>query len=68
MRELDSGCRAAASPAVAAAGLVTYLIVYELPQPRLKLIGKPQRPSSREIALNPRARSAMLRVAERTHG
>ena len=40
----------------------------ELPQPRLKLIGKPQRPSSREIALNPRARSAMLRVAERTHG
>jgi 16S rRNA (cytosine1402-N4)-methyltransferase len=38
----------------------------ELPQPRLHLIGKPVRPSAEEIAANPRARSATLRVAERT--
>ena len=38
----------------------------ELPQPRLRLIGKPVRPSVDEIAANPRARSATLRVAERT--
>jgi 16S rRNA (cytosine1402-N4)-methyltransferase len=38
----------------------------ELPQPRLRLIGKPVRPSANEIAANPRARSATLRVAERT--
>jgi len=38
----------------------------ELPQPQLKLIGKMQRPSADEIAVNPRARSAVMRVAERT--
>ena len=38
----------------------------ELPQPRLRLIGKPVRPSADEIAANPRARSATLRVAECT--
>ncbi|MBI5910203.1 MAG: 16S rRNA (cytosine(1402)-N(4))-methyltransferase RsmH [Betaproteobacteria bacterium] len=38
----------------------------ELPQPRLRLIGKPVRPSAGEIAANPRARSATLRVAERS--
>jgi 16S rRNA (cytosine1402-N4)-methyltransferase len=38
----------------------------ELPQPRLRLIGKAVRPSAEEIAANPRARSATLRVAERT--
>jgi 16S rRNA (cytosine1402-N4)-methyltransferase len=38
----------------------------ELPQPRLRLIGKPVRPSADEIAANPRARSATLRVVERT--
>lgn len=38
----------------------------ELPQPKLKLIGKLQRPTSDEIAANPRARSAVMRVAERT--
>ena len=39
----------------------------ELPQPKLKLIGKLQRPAAAEIAANPRARSAVMRVAERTH-
>jgi len=38
----------------------------ELPQPRLRVIGKPLRASAQEIAGNPRARSATLRVAERT--
>lgn len=34
-------------------------------QPRLKAIGKPLRPSAQEQERNPRARSAILRVAER---
>ena len=38
----------------------------ELPQPRLRLVGKGLRPSAAETAANPRARSATLRVAERT--
>jgi 16S rRNA (cytosine1402-N4)-methyltransferase len=38
----------------------------ELPQPRLRVIGKPVRSTAEEIAANPRARSATLRVAERT--
>jgi len=33
--------------------------------PRLKLIGKPIRPSEQEISANPRARSAIMRVAEK---
>ena len=33
--------------------------------PRLKLIGRKQRPTAAELARNPRARSALLRVAER---
>lgn len=33
--------------------------------PRLRLIGKPVRASQAEVAANPRARSAMLRVAEK---
>jgi 16S rRNA (cytosine1402-N4)-methyltransferase len=33
--------------------------------PRLRLVGKPVRPSQAEIAANPRARSAIMRVAER---
>jgi 16S rRNA (cytosine1402-N4)-methyltransferase len=32
---------------------------------RLRIIGKPLRPSASEVAANPRARSAVLRVAER---
>lgn len=35
-------------------------------QPRLKLIGKPVRPSREELQSNRRARSAIMRVAERT--
>lgn len=38
---------------------------HELPKPRLRLIGKPVFPSRAEIAANPRARSAVMRVAER---
>jgi 16S rRNA (cytosine1402-N4)-methyltransferase len=35
--------------------------------PRIKLIGKPVKASEQELAENPRARSAVLRVAERLH-
>jgi 16S rRNA (cytosine1402-N4)-methyltransferase len=38
----------------------------ELPKPRLVLVGKPVRPAPPEIQANPRARSAVMRVAERT--
>jgi 16S rRNA (cytosine1402-N4)-methyltransferase len=38
----------------------------DLPQPRLRLVGRAIRPSQSEVDANPRARSAILRVAERT--
>ncbi|HAF55767.1 MAG TPA: 16S rRNA (cytosine(1402)-N(4))-methyltransferase [Thauera sp.] len=38
----------------------------DLPAPRLKLVGKAVRPGEVEVAANPRARSAVMRVAERT--
>jgi len=38
----------------------------EMPQPVLKLVGRAQRASPEETRRNPRARSATLRVAERT--
>jgi 16S rRNA (cytosine1402-N4)-methyltransferase len=38
----------------------------EMPQALLRIVGKPVRPSVAEVAANPRARSAVLRVAERT--
>jgi 16S rRNA (cytosine1402-N4)-methyltransferase len=38
----------------------------DLPQPRLIAVGKAIKPGRQEIAFNPRARSAVLRVAERT--
>ena len=37
----------------------------ELPSPELALVGRAQKPSPVEVAANPRARSAVLRVAER---
>ncbi|MER2552056.1 MAG: 16S rRNA (cytosine(1402)-N(4))-methyltransferase RsmH [Thauera sp.] len=38
----------------------------DLPAPRLMLVGKAVRPGDAEVAANPRARSAVMRVAERT--
>jgi 16S rRNA (cytosine1402-N4)-methyltransferase len=35
-------------------------------RPRLRLVGKARRPDAREVGANPRARSAVMRVAERT--
>ena len=37
----------------------------ELPKPCLRLVGKPVRACAAEVAANPRARSAVMRVAER---
>jgi 16S rRNA (cytosine1402-N4)-methyltransferase len=37
----------------------------EMPPPKLRIVGPPQRPGAEEIGLNPRARSAVLRVAEK---
>jgi len=36
-------------------------------QPRLKLVGRKRRPGEQEVARNPRARSAIMRVAEKIH-
>lgn len=38
----------------------------DLPQPRMLAIGKAVKPSEQEVTQNPRARSAVMRVAERT--
>jgi len=40
----------------------------EMPQPALKIVGRAQRASTQETRRNPRARSAILRVAARTAG
>ena len=40
----------------------------DLPKPALKIIGKPIRASAAELVLNPRAKSAIMRVAERLSG
>jgi 16S rRNA (cytosine1402-N4)-methyltransferase len=42
------------------------LRAHELPRPRLRLVGRAIRPSAAEVAANPRARSAIMRIAERT--
>jgi 16S rRNA (cytosine1402-N4)-methyltransferase len=39
----------------------------DLPQPRLMAVGRAIKPSAVEIKRNPRSRSAVLRLAERTH-
>jgi 16S rRNA (cytosine1402-N4)-methyltransferase len=41
------------------------LRAHEMPQPELKLVGKPVRAGAAERAANPRARSAIMRVAEK---
>ena len=38
----------------------------EMPEPVIRIVGRAQRPSRQETTRNPRARSATLRVAERT--
>jgi 16S rRNA (cytosine1402-N4)-methyltransferase len=37
----------------------------DLPQPPLKLVGRAVRPAAAEVAANPRARSAVMRIAEK---
>ena len=37
----------------------------DLPQPHLRLVGKPVKASNEEVAANPRARSGVMRVAEK---
>jgi len=37
----------------------------DLPSPKLRVLGRPVKPSAEEVAANPRARSAVLRVAAR---
>jgi len=37
----------------------------DMPPPKLRIVGPPQRPGPAEIGANPRARSAVLRVAEK---
>jgi 16S rRNA (cytosine1402-N4)-methyltransferase len=39
---------------------------HELKPPRLRLIGRARRPAAAEVAANPRARSAVMRVAEKS--
>ncbi|MDR1648332.1 MAG: 16S rRNA (cytosine(1402)-N(4))-methyltransferase RsmH [Zoogloeaceae bacterium] len=56
--------RAAANPAAAVPSHLP-LRAGELPQPALIAIGKARRPSAAEVVANPRARSAVLRVAEK---
>ena len=57
MREAAEGMRLPARLPLRAA---------ELPKPPMRLVGRAQRPGEAEVMRNPRARSAVLRVAERT--
>lgn len=40
----------------------------DIASPRIRLIGRAQRPLAEEVAINPRARSAVMRIAERAIG
>jgi len=62
-RMVKQAMRALAHPAEPPKGVP--LRVSELPRAGYKLIGKAQRPGAAEVAANPRARSAILRVIER---
>jgi len=42
------------------------LRAHEMPQPLMRLVGKAIRADEAEVTRNPRARSATLRIAERT--
>ncbi len=42
-------------------------VVPDSAKPRFRIVGRKQRPKETELARNPRARSALLRVAERLH-
>ena len=37
----------------------------QLPKPKLRLVGRAIKPSEAEIEANPRARSAVMRIAEK---
>jgi 16S rRNA (cytosine1402-N4)-methyltransferase len=37
----------------------------QLPKPKLRLVGKAVKANAAEVAANPRARSAVMRVAEK---
>ncbi|MGE5026861.1 MAG: 16S rRNA (cytosine(1402)-N(4))-methyltransferase RsmH [Betaproteobacteria bacterium] len=63
-RMVKRAMRDAAQPATLPAKLPVRAA--ELPAPRLRLVGKAVRPSADEVSANPRSRSAVMRVAERT--
>lgn len=54
--------RAAARPAVPER---LPLRAREMPAPKLRVVGRPIKPGAEEVRANPRARSAVLRVAEK---
>ena len=41
-------------------------VTHDQIRPAMKILGKPLRPSQQEVEINPRARSAVLRAAEKT--
>ena len=57
--------QARAAPSASAGGNMSFSMTPAAEAPRLALVGKAQFPSDAECSANPRARSAVLRVAER---